>query len=289
MTRKTVIWLLAAALVVAASALLPVAALRMQDARLEGEVQTQEVETVGLELLSELSMADTLDLIQNIQSRVVLERGREMTEQAAYSAAVGWLRDHFEDQCGVYLDVLTYRAVPWLAVGRNGENVVLWQVIMGGEAGDPAATMYGIVPDWADESWEFGARPFDAEALVDEHSGQMVGLRLRWTDGAAHEGEVPAATAGPAPGVMPTPEADPEEAADPAPVQELWNYDAEDAFYELGGMLAYSMYSALGAYMYPDAGSLVNDTWYLINGAGESFALTAHWELDYLEFNFWNE
>ena len=69
MKRKTALWLILTALVVAISALLPEAALAIQDARLESAVDTRRVETVDMSLLAELSIEDTLYMVQTYQSR----------------------------------------------------------------------------------------------------------------------------------------------------------------------------------------------------------------------------
>ena len=174
MKKKTALWLVMTALVVALSALLPEAALHIQDARLEGAVQSQAVETVDLSLLAELSAEDTLYLVQTCQSRVMLDQGREMTRDMAGRAAMDAMERVYEWN-GYSIDMTVTDAAPWLYVGQGGESVVLWQVTAAGRSDDLLRSMLGL-------AYEDLSRRTDAMALVDERSGQVVSLDMRWSE-----------------------------------------------------------------------------------------------------------
>ncbi len=290
MRRKTVIWLLVTALVVAGCALLPEAALHVQDVRLEKDVLTQDVAALDLELISELSLEDTLYLVQNVSSRVTLERGRELTEREASDDAVRLLSELFLEQFGNYVTVTTTHGTPQLFVGEGGESVVLWQVDVTGSTADPAATGYGIYPAWADEWFDPGDRPFTATLLVDERRGRAVGMRMHWND-------TPGAAAAPAPteGPYPTP-GSMAEAGMPDPAEKpLVGWDgvsAEDAFQSLRAALMYTMFSDLIQNEYPFDGELVNEgnglVWYATTSTGVHFTVPSVWDMEQITINPWD-
>ena len=199
MKRKTALWLILTALVVAISALLPEAALAIQDARLESTVQSQRVETVDLSLLAELSIEDTLYMVQTYQSRVRLETGRQMNEGQAGRIAIDTLEEVY-DRIGYATGFYVTDTSPWLYVGPGGESVVLWEV---------AASGREEVPLWAMLGYE-ALRQVDALALVDERSGQVVSLRIRLADETPDESVQP----DPAPTALPYGEVSVEEMRD---------------------------------------------------------------------------
>ncbi len=205
MKRKTALWLILTALVVAISALLPEAALAIQDARLESTVQSQRVETVDLSLLAELSVEDTLYMVQTYQSRVRLDTGRQMNEGQAGRIAIDTLEEVY-DRIGYATGFYVTDTSPWLYVGPGGESVVLWEV---------AASGREEVPLWAMLGYE-ALRQVDATALVDERSGQVVSLRIRLADGETGEGVTPDGTVppDPAPTALPYGEVSVEEMQD---------------------------------------------------------------------------
>lgn len=179
MNRKTVLWIIAAALVVAVSALMPELALRIQDSRLENAVQSQPADTVDLSILSELSIPDTLYLVQNTRSRVVLEQGRQMTEAEAEGAAIKCVSEVL-GPIVLSLPLESSTAVPWLYVGAADETVVLWQVELTGQMVDPFLAIFLGEDDAVRAALDAGnAR---AVLLVDEHSGQVVSFDIRWEE-----------------------------------------------------------------------------------------------------------
>ncbi len=287
MRRKKVLWLLVTALVVAGCALLPEAVLRVQDVRLERDVQTQDVGTVDLELVTELSLEDTLYLVQNVQSRVTLERGRELTEQEASDDAVRLLSELFLEQLGNYVTVTTTHGTPQLFVGEGGESVVLWQVDVNGSTADPAATGYGIYPPWANEWYDPGDRPFAATILIDERRGRAVGMRMRWND-------IPTADPAPTEGPYPTPGSAAEDMLDPAakPMVGWDDISAEAAFQNLRATLMYAMFSDLIQTDYPFDGDLIMEedslVWYVTTSTGVRFTVPSTWDMEQIAVNPWD-
>lgn len=270
MNRKTALWLAVTALVVLASALLPEAALYVQDARLEGSVRTQEVEAVDLSLLAELSPEDTLYLAQTYQSRVALEQGRQMTGAQAGRAAQEMLAEIFGWNNNA-IDLAVTGAVPWLYVGEGGESVILWETDLSGRSENPVRTMAGLSYD--------PACPTEAMALVDERSGQVVSLKMRWS---APEEIIPSSAPAPS---MPDP--DPYEAEHPGEVPEDMYLDGPSA--DMRGVLLWVSAARLGLrdgmddLQWTDEGG----TSYLdlTTDAGMSFSVPAQWDLEGMSFN----
>ena len=170
MRKKTVLWTCAAALVVAASALLPGLVLRVQDARLAKLVQSQPVETVDLALLPEMSIEDTLRFVQTCQTPpVVLDSGRQRSDGVAARVC----QDLLEDM-NVPLDL--GEAVPELWVGDNGQSLLLWHVSFTGQ---------GLgAPVWVAEAplSALRFRPVEAEFWVDDGTGWIVRFFIHWSE-----------------------------------------------------------------------------------------------------------
>ena len=270
MNRKTALWLAVTALVVLASALLPEAALYVQDARLEGSVRTQEVEAVDLSLLAELSPEDTLYLVQTYQSRVALEQGRQMTGAQAGLAAQDMLAEVFGWDNNA-IDLAVTGAVPWLYVGEGGESVILWETELSGRSENPVRTMAGLSydPDC----------PTEAMALVDEQSGQVVSLRMHWS---APEEPVP--TSEPAPSL---PTEDFYEAEYPGDVPEGIYLDGPSAY--MRDVLLWVSAARLGLrdgmddLQWTDEG--LTSCLDLMTDDGTAFSVPAEWDLDSMSFN----
>ena len=179
-------WVLAAGLAVALSVCLPGLVFRAQDAKLERMVESAAVETVDLSLLSNLTVEQTLYLVRNYESRVALEQGRQLNADQAGRLAV----DAVTGVCEIFgggSAIGTRQAVPWLYVSRSGESVILWQVELAGAAQNVLRHAMG-------DGWTGSV---GATVLIDERTGFMVSLDLRWTD-------EPLPT--PTPEVMPTAE-----------------------------------------------------------------------------------
>ena len=312
MTRKTIAWLLTAALVVAASALLPEVALHVQDERLARTVQTMDMETLDLDLLSDLSLADTLYLVQNARSRVVLENGRVMTEGEAGGAAADALNGIFES-LGNYLDIQDYEARPVLMTGQDGSCVVLWQVTVTGLSAEPvniAASWY--VPEYAD--WEDPCdTPYTAAVLVDDRSGCVVSLQVDWRS--------PTPTAAAYPTALPTSGAEAGWPEDGEVIQaslvDLRSFLLDNMYWRCWKLLqgqGREYQDEFGTYL-PDMGEIpygmldpneildrqmagvTGDpliissdgmdyaSWYLTTSVGETFVVRGYWDLDRLSFN----
>ena len=266
MRRKTILWLALTALVVAVSALLPEAALRIQDARLEGAVQSQAVETVDLSLLAELSVEDTLYLVQTYQSRVMLDQGRQMNRDQAGRAALEGLERVYEWN-GYSIDMTVTDATPWLYVGQGGESVVLWQVTAAGQSVNPLWSMVGPY-------MEYPMRRTDAMALVDERSGQVVSMDVRWS-----EDEMASA-------VEPTtvPYEPGEAAMDPAEDRDIRGFSNAVSY-----TLLWAMADSLGFREVPD--SVIQEDaegrpyLALTCDDGTAFAVQAQWDMNGMRFN----
>ncbi len=269
MNRKTALWLAVTALVVLASALLPEAALYVQDARLEGSVRTQEVEAVDLSLLAELSPEDTLYLAQTYQSRVALEQGRQMTGAQAGRAAQEMLAEVFGWDNNA-IDLAVTDAVPWLYVGEGGESVILWETDLTGQSENPVRTMAGLSYD--------PACPAEAMALVDERSGQVVSVKMHWS---APEEPIP--TSEPAPSM---PDPDPYEAEYPGEEPESIYLDLS-AY--MRGVLLWVSAARLGLRDGMDDLQWTDEGWTscldLTTDSGTAFSVPAEWDLDGMSFN----
>lgn len=173
------IWLCAAVLAVAAGALMPGLALHIQDARLENAVESAQVETVEMSLLSELTPAETLYLANHYESYVVLDRGRLMTAQDAADTVTKILSDFIEYHFGYDpQDVPEVGQVePRLYMGENGENVVLWSVTLTGRGTPlPMDLLYGGAGDRCD---------ITGSALLDERTGGIAAMDISWLPPAA--------------------------------------------------------------------------------------------------------
>ena len=265
MKRKTALWLILTALVVAISALLPEAALALQDARLESAVDTQRVETVDLSLLAELSIEDTLYMVQTYQSRVRLETGRQMNEGQAGRVAIDTLVDVY-DRVGYATGFYVTDAAPWLYVGPGGESVVLWEVTASGQEEMPLWAMLG------DDT----LRRVDATALVDERSGQVVSLHVRLADEDVGESTPSDGTVSP----------------EPVPTALPYGEVPEPEMWEITGAVGYTM-----MWMFADRLGLrgaprdvVQDGEYgtyldLTTDGGVPFTVTAFCDLNGLRFN----
>ncbi len=171
---KLLIWLSLAALAVAAGALMPGLALGIQDRRLENGVESAQVETVDLSLLSELTPTETLYLANHYDSYVVLERGRLMTAQDAADAVSKNLTGFLQEGFGFApVDVPEVASVePRLYMGENGENVVFWYVELGGRGVPlPMALLYGE---------ENERCPVTGSVLLDERTGGVAALDISW-------------------------------------------------------------------------------------------------------------
>ena len=259
MKRKTALWLILTALVVAISALLPEAALAIQDARLESAVDTQRVETVDLSLLAELSIEDTLYMVQTYQSRVQLDTGRQMNEGQAGRIAIDTLEEVY-DRIGYASGFYVTDTSPWLYVGPGGESVVLWEVAASGQE---------EVPLWAMLGYE-ALRRVDATALVDERSGQVVSLRIRLADETSDESVLP----DPAPTALPYGE---------VPVEEI-----QDISNAVGYTMLWMFADRLGLRDAPR--DVIQDGEYgtyltLTTDGGTPFTVTVSCELNELRFN----
>lgn len=171
---KLLIWLCLAALAVAAGALMPGLALDIQDRRLEEGVESAQVETVDLNLLSELTPTETLYLASHYDSYVVLERGRLMTAQNAADAVTKNLTGLMQEGFGFDpSDVPEVTGVePRLYMGENGENVVFWYAELGGRGAPmPLALLYGE---------DIERCPVTGSALLDERTGGIAALDISW-------------------------------------------------------------------------------------------------------------
>ncbi len=265
MKRKTALWLILTALVVAISALLPEAALALQDARLESAVDTRRVETVDMSLLAELSIEDTLYMVQTYQSRVMLDTGRQLNEGQAGRIAIDTLVDVY-DRIGYATGFYVTDAAPWLYVGPGGESVVLWEVTASGQEEMPLWAMLG------DDT----LRRVDALALVDERSGQVVSLHIRLADEDVGESTAPDGTALP----------------DPVPTALPYGEVPEPEMWEITGAVGYTMMwmfaDRLGLQGAPR--DMVQDGEYgtyldLTTDGGVPFTVTAFCDLNGLRFN----
>lgn len=181
MRGKRLLWVAAAVLVVALSALMPEAALRLQDRSLAGRVQSQVTDTADLSLLAELTPAQTLAMVTQNQSRVALEQGRRMDAAQAERVAVNTtnLKVLELSYATVYMQptVSAVSSQPWLYMGATGESVIFWEVELSGSAYNPLVVFSGYTDEYA------SAMSFTGTALVDERSGCVVSLALRWTAG----------------------------------------------------------------------------------------------------------
>ena len=172
MKARPVIWLCAALLTVGLGMILPELVFHIQDERLEGAVETQTIQTVDLNLMSQLTAAQTLRLARTYESSVTLERGQLMTAQEAADTAtsiVTGLLNSFVSGGSIRAS----QAAPMLCMGQEGENVIFWEVTLTGRWINP-------VQDMAMAS----EQPVTGMALVDERSGGIVSLRLNWESAA---------------------------------------------------------------------------------------------------------
>ncbi|MCD7770059.1 MAG: hypothetical protein LUH36_08115 [Oscillospiraceae bacterium] len=176
MNGKTAAWICGALLAVSLSLLLPGLALRVQDQRLESAVQTVEVETVDLSLLSDLSVGEVLYLSQVYESRVAMEQGRQLTEDEAAAAAEDAVETVFDNLLGEEFhwdEELQGREVtPWLYVGQDGQSAILWEIVEGAWAMNPLADASGYEE----------TRSVTVTVLVNDLSGDMLGLNVYWRD-----------------------------------------------------------------------------------------------------------
>ncbi len=176
MNGKTAAWICGALLTVSLSLLLPGFVLQVQDERLESTVQTVEVETVDLSLLSDLSVEELLYLSQAYESRVALEQGRQLTAEDAVIAAedtVDGIYARLLDDSILWNETLQEnKPVPWLYVGQDGQSAILWEVVLGGYALNPLEFLNGYEV----------MRPVTVTALVSDLSEIVVGLNIYWTD-----------------------------------------------------------------------------------------------------------
>lgn len=280
---KTAVWIGAAALVVAVSALMPSAVLGLQDRALAGQVRSWEAETADLSLLAELSSAQTLAMVGQYQSRVALEQGRELdadqAERIAANAlnidvfAAYYVADHMAPSASAA------SAQPWLYMDATGQNVIFWQVELSGTGYNP---LLAVFDDGA------GASPFTAAALVDDRTGRVVSLRVQWTDFAAAAGpaEDPADAM---PTVAPTPavemEFGEELVGEGFPDPDYMDYYIDqDMALALSDQLIYGLVDGMAAYSYgadidPKAGTAY------LRLDGEEVAVPMIWTAAELRFN----
>ncbi|MCD7845967.1 MAG: hypothetical protein LUG57_09010 [Oscillospiraceae bacterium] len=177
MNGKTAAWICGALLTVSLSLLLPGLVLRVQDERLESTVQTVDVETVDLSLLSDLSVEELLYLSQAYESRVALEQGRQLTASSAVITAEDAVEGIYNWMLGdgsVLWDEAIQGAepVPWLYVGQDGQSAILWEVVLGGYSSNPLELLNGYDV----------MRPMTVTVLVSDLSEIVVGLNIYWSD-----------------------------------------------------------------------------------------------------------
>lgn len=284
MRGRTAVWIAATVLVVALSALLPEAALGLQDRALEGRVRSQESQTADLSLLAELSPAGTLAMATAYQSRVALEQGRELDGEQAERIAVNAVNTqvfsiyYYAEEFAADMaapNTSAASAQPWLYMSAAGENVIFWQVELAGTGYNPLLAAFGAVD---------GSSPFTATALVDDRSGHVVSLRMRWTDYAAG-GTVEQSAAAPAevmPTVAPTP---PPAETEPAGELILDPYIIDqDAALSLCGDLVYRLVDGMASYSYGADIDIKAGTAYL-RLDGEEVAVPMGWTAAELWFN----
>lgn len=255
MRGRTAVWTILTGLVVAASALMPRTALWLQDRALVGQVQSWETETADLSLLAELSPAQTLAAVGQAQSCVALDRGRELDGEQAERIAVNAMNtgvfsivdpDYAADRAAP--SVSAQSAGPWLYMGPSGQNVIFWQVELAGA---------GYNPLLAVTDPEGALSPFTATALVDDRSGHVASLLVRWTAfAAAGPEEEPAADpaeAMPTEAPMPPAVMEPDEAMDgeelPEELPDPYYID-QDAALALCGELVYGLVDGMASYSY---------------------------------------
>ena len=223
MRARMILWMCAAVLAVAVSAVMPETVLHVQDGSLAGTVRSQAVETVDLSLLADMSVEDTMRLMQTCASSVAVEQGRQMSAEKAGTAAVAAL-NKITAPFGTEYPAQVAATVPWLYVGQAGESIILWQVETSGYCANP-------VMAYAKDYWDH--IPVSATVWIDENSGKCVGLDMRWDYGEITAEPAPTPEAMASDWIMEVEMADmpPEQPAEEP--EEFDSYMAEEMNYQL--------------------------------------------------------